>query len=91
MPRVTVELSNEEADQLEEFSRKEGVSRLEALRRLIEKPRRFITVPETAERLSVSKPTIYRLCKHGRLRSKKVGSTLRVDTQSLEEYLDGKR
>ena len=93
MRRVTIELPDEEAEHIQQQARAARISTGDALRRALKpKPvRRLVTVAETAERLSVSKPTIYRLCREGKLRSRKVKGALRIDSHSLTDYMDGKR
>jgi len=48
----------------------------------------FLTVPETAERMRVSKMTVYRLIRSGKLPAVQIGKTYRVKETDLEEYLD---
>ena len=47
----------------------------------------LLTVDETAERLSVSRWTIYRLVKRKQLKLTKIGGSSRVKASELERYL----
>jgi excisionase family DNA binding protein len=47
----------------------------------------FLTVAEIADRLRVSKMTIYRLIHHGEMQAKRVGRSLRVSTVALAAYM----
>ena len=49
---------------------------------------RTCTLSEAARRLSVSRPTIYRLIKAGHIRTISVNSTPRVVMRSLFDYVD---
>ena len=93
MGRFTFELSDEDREHLTQRARATGTSTADVLRRSLKPPtvRKLLTVAETAERLSVSKATVYRLCREGKLRSRKVKNSLRVDTHSLEDFMDGRR
>jgi len=50
---------------------------------------RLLTIPETADRLRVSRVTVYRLISSGQLPALKVGGALRVDENELREWLYG--
>lgn len=48
-----------------------------------------LTVPEVAERLRVGRAAAYRLVESGELRSIRVGRTIRIPQQALDEFLEG--
>ncbi|GAA2521790.1 helix-turn-helix domain-containing protein [Rarobacter incanus] len=48
----------------------------------------FLTVAEVAERMRVSKMTVYRLVHSGELPAVRVGKSFRVPQQALNEYLN---
>lgn len=50
-------------------------------------PVEYLTVEEVAERLRVSRMTIYRLCNAGDLPCQRVGRSFRVRPADLEAYL----
>ncbi len=55
---------------------------------------RLLTVPEAAERLNVSRGTIYHLCESGDLPHRRVGvgrGRIRFTEEDLQEYLDRKK
>ena len=58
---------------------------------LEERNRRLFTVAETADRLSVSKPTVRRFLQRGRLKLVKVGGSVRVEVGSLADFIAGRR
>jgi excisionase family DNA binding protein len=47
----------------------------------------FMTVPETAQRLGVSRPTVYQLCERSELRHVRVSNAIRVPRTAIAEYL----
>lgn len=49
---------------------------------------RFLTALEVAERMRVSKMTVYRLIKSGKLPAVRIGKGYRVREEDLESYLD---
>jgi excisionase family DNA binding protein len=49
---------------------------------------RFLTALEVAERMRVSKMTVYRLIKGGKLPAVRIGKAYRVREEDLETYLD---
>jgi len=49
---------------------------------------KLITPRSAAKALSCSVKTVYRLCHGGHLVSCKVGSSLRIDSDSLHKYID---
>jgi len=49
---------------------------------------RFLTASEAAEHLRVSKMTIYRLIRAGKIPAVQVGKSYRVRVDDLERYLD---
>ena len=49
---------------------------------------RFLTASEAAEQLRVSKMTIYRLIRAGKIPAVQVGKSYRVRVLDLERYLD---
>lgn len=49
---------------------------------------RFLTASEAAERMRVSKMTVYRLIKSGKLPAVQIGKAYRVREDELERYLD---
>ena len=49
---------------------------------------RFLTALEAAERMRVSKMTVYRLIKTGKLPAVRIGKAYRVREEDLESYLD---
>jgi len=48
---------------------------------------RLLTIPETAERLRVSRVTVYRQIRAGEIPALRVGGQLRVDPYELEQWL----
>lgn len=50
--------------------------------------RRFLTASEAAERMRVSKMTVYRLIKAGKIPAVQIGKAYRVREDELERYLD---
>ncbi|MFA5890212.1 MAG: helix-turn-helix domain-containing protein [Actinomycetota bacterium] len=49
---------------------------------------RFLTASEAAERMRVSKMTVYRLIRAGSIRAVQIGKAYRVREDDLERYLD---
>lgn len=49
---------------------------------------RFLTASEVAERMRVSKMTVYRLIKAGKIPAVQIGKAYRVREDQLEQYLD---
>ena len=49
---------------------------------------RFLTATEAAERMRVSKMTVYRLIRSGRLPAVQIGKAYRVRERDLEDYLN---
>lgn len=49
---------------------------------------RFLTATEAAERMRVSKMTVYRLIKAGKLPAVQIGKAYRVKETDLESYLE---
>ena len=49
---------------------------------------RFLTALEVAERMRVSKMTVYRLIRSGKLPAVRVGKSVRVRDEDVERYLD---
>lgn len=49
---------------------------------------RFLTAAEAAERMRVSKMTVYRLIRSGKLPAFQIGKAYRVREDDLERYLD---
>lgn len=49
---------------------------------------RFLTAMEVAERMRVSKMTVYRLIRSGKLPAVRVGKSFRVREDELDQYLD---
>jgi excisionase family DNA binding protein len=49
---------------------------------------RFLTASEAAERMRVSKMTVYRLIRAGKIRAVQIGKAYRVRESDLEEYLN---
>ena len=47
--------------------------------------RRWLTIPQAAEILQLSAKTIYRLSVRGELPSLRIGHTLRIDAEALEQ------
>ncbi len=50
-------------------------------------PKRLLTIQEVADRLGVSKATVYKLCEEGRIPHFRVSNAIRVDAAALEAYL----
>lgn len=48
----------------------------------------FLTATEAAERMRVSKMTVYRLIKSGQLKAVQIGKAYRVKDADLDEYLN---
>lgn len=48
----------------------------------------LLTIPQVAERLKVSRNTVYRLISAGELPVVEVGSVSRVSEKALQEYVD---
>lgn len=48
---------------------------------------RFLTASEAAERMRISKMTVYRLIKAGKLPAVQIGKAYRVREDDLERYL----
>jgi excisionase family DNA binding protein len=51
---------------------------------------RFLTVAEVAEELRVSSMTVYRLIKAEQLPATRVGKSLRIRTDDVERFLEGR-
>jgi excisionase family DNA binding protein len=49
---------------------------------------RFLTAGEVAERMRVSKMTVYRLIRAGKLPAVRIGRAFRVREDDVEAYLD---
>lgn len=49
---------------------------------------RFLTAWEAAERMRVSKMTVYRLIRSGKLPAVRVGKTYRIQDEDLERFLN---
>ena len=49
---------------------------------------RFLTASEAAERMRVSKMTVYRLIRSGKLPAVQIGKAYRVRENDLEQYLN---
>lgn len=49
---------------------------------------RFLTALEAAERMRVSKMTVYRLIQTGKIPAVRIGKAYRVREEDLETYLD---
>jgi len=49
----------------------------------------LLRLPEVAERLQVSMPTVRRLVKDGKIRTVRVGRVIRVRPMDLESYIQG--
>jgi excisionase family DNA binding protein len=54
-------------------------------------PERLLTVAVVADRLSLSKESVYRFVRRGRLAGVKAGSALRIRASSVEAFIAGKR
>ena len=52
---------------------------------------RLLTLEETAEILSVSKPTLYRILGTNELPWVRVGSNRRIDPQDLQQYIKNQK
>lgn len=52
---------------------------------------RLVTYTEAAKRLNLSRPTIYRLVRMGRLDSRPLDGVSRIRLQSVFDYADGLR
>jgi excisionase family DNA binding protein len=51
--------------------------------------RLLLTPEEAADRLSLSRTTVYELIRTGELRSVKIGRARRVPVVALQDYVDG--
>lgn len=49
---------------------------------------RFLTAAEAAERMRISKMTVYRLIKAGKVPAVRIGRSYRVREDDLERYLE---
>lgn len=49
---------------------------------------RFLTASEAAERMRVSKMTVYRLIRSGKIPAVQIGKAYRVRENDLEQYLN---
>ncbi|MBI4730460.1 MAG: helix-turn-helix domain-containing protein [Acidobacteria bacterium] len=49
---------------------------------------RFLTAVEAAERMRISKMTVYRLIKAGKLPAVRIGRSYRVREEDLDRYLE---
>ena len=49
---------------------------------------RFLTALEVAERMRVSKMTVYRLIRSGKIPAVRVGKSFRVRDEDVDKYLD---
>lgn len=52
------------------------------------KPRQLLTVREVASRLSVSVRTVWRLIEQGKLRTRRIGNTTRIEAAHLDDFID---
>lgn len=51
----------------------------------------MLTVDEVAERLGISRATVYRLLERGDVRAYKIGKSLRFKEDELEAFVDAHR
>jgi len=49
---------------------------------------RFLTALEVAERMRVSKMTVYRLVRAGKIPAVRIGRAFRIRDEDVEKYLD---
>lgn len=49
--------------------------------------RLLVTVPEAAERLTISERQVYRLLASGELQAVRIGRACRIPTKKLEEFI----
>ncbi len=49
---------------------------------------KLLSIQETADRLSVSQKTVYRLINWGKLRKVKIGGATRISEDELNEYME---
>lgn len=57
----------------------------------IERPDRLLTIPEVAERLAISRATVYAEMGGGRLRSIAIGRARRIPESAIAEYVAAAR
>ena len=48
---------------------------------------KLLTVPQVADRLSVSKKTVYRLARRGEIPVVRIGSAIRFDADMLQRFI----
>lgn len=46
----------------------------------------FYSVPESSERIGVSRTTMYQLVKSGAIRSVRIGGALRIPAEAIDEF-----
>ncbi len=50
--------------------------------------KKLLTIKEVCEYLNVSKPTIYRLIKEGKLKPIKIGRATRFDKEDIDKFIE---
>ncbi len=50
--------------------------------------KRLLTVKEVCEYLNVSKPTVYRLIKEGKLKPIKIGKATRFEKEDIDKFIN---
>jgi excisionase family DNA binding protein len=51
--------------------------------------RSYLTIREVADTLAVALKTVYQLVWQGKIRAVRVGRSVRIPSEALQEYLDG--
>jgi excisionase family DNA binding protein len=72
------------------LTRREADEFLEKLRRLLNagvKPSRLLTIPEAAERLRMSRTSVYKLLGNGELERRNVGRSVRIAEEDVERFI----
>lgn len=83
--RQEVSVLNELADELERI---ESATPVIDRNQTISQKKLLLTVQETAEALSISRPTVYRLIHRDDFPSVRIGSRTYINAKKLQEWLD---
>jgi len=72
------------------LTRREADELLATVRRLLNagvKPSRLLSIPETAERLGISRTSVYTLLGNGELERRTVGRSVKIAEEDVESFI----